>query len=187
MTPDTRNQTSEIRKSSGLRPPEAGSRGYTLIELMVAVGLFAVIMLLAAGAYLVMIGINERTQSIATGIDTLSSALESMTRTIRTGTNYSCNGGGDCAGGGTSFSVRDVNGVVTTYALSGGAITKGGVALTDPSVTVSSLTFYTVGTPRGDGAQPRVTIIIYGTIPSGHGNTESFSIETGASMRGTDI
>ena len=40
------------------------SRGYTLIELMIAVGLFALIMMLAAGAYLMMIGISRQAQGI---------------------------------------------------------------------------------------------------------------------------
>src|SRR3989338_11534095 len=87
------------------------NRGYTLIELIIAVGLFALIMMLASGAYLVMIGINRQVQSIATGIDNLAFALETMTRTIRTGTSYSCNNSGDCNSGGTTFSVRNSSGV----------------------------------------------------------------------------
>ena len=74
-------------------------------------GLFSLVMLLASGAYLVMIGISRQTQSVATGINNLSFALEAMTRTIRTGTNYSCDNGGDCSNGGSIFSVRNINGV----------------------------------------------------------------------------
>ncbi|MBI2025168.1 prepilin-type N-terminal cleavage/methylation domain-containing protein [Candidatus Kaiserbacteria bacterium] len=164
-------------------------RGYTLIELIIAVGLFALIMMLASGAYLVMIGINRQVQSVATGIDNLAFALETMTRTIRTGTNYSCNNSGDCNNGGTTFSVRNASGVTTSYALSGGVITQDGVALTDSSVTVSSLVFYASGTgkPPGDYAQSRVTIIVSGTVPSGPGETEPFNVETGATMRGSDL
>lgn len=156
---------------------------------MVAVGLFALVMMLASGAYLVMIGINRQVQGIATGIDNLSFALETMTRTIRTGTNYSCNNSGDCASGGANFSVTNSSGVTTNYALSGGIITQNGAALTDPSVTVSSLMFYASGTgkPPADYTQPRVTIIVSGTVSSGPGKTEPFTVETGAAMRGSDI
>ena len=59
------------------------ARGYTLIELMVAVGLFAIVMMLASGAYLVMIGVSRQTQGIATGVDNLAFALETMTRITR--------------------------------------------------------------------------------------------------------
>lgn len=166
-------------------------RGYTLIELIIAVGLFALIMMLASGAYLVMIGINRQTQSIATGIDNLSFALETMTRTIRTGTRYACGGSwpSDCANGGASFSVRNSSGLTTSYALSNGVITQNGSALTDPSVNVSSLMFYASGTarPPSDYQQARVTIIVSGTVSSGPGETESFTVETGATMRGSDI
>ncbi|MDO8566865.1 MAG: type II secretion system protein [bacterium] len=166
-------------------------QGYTLVELIVAVGLFALIMMLASGAYLVMIDVNRRAQSITTGINNLSFALETMTRTIRTGTDYSCDGDGDCQNGEDNFSVTNSSGVTISYALSNGIITQRGdngvAALTDPSVTISSLTFYAFGTVRGDDFQPRVTIVISGSVPSGPNSSEAFTVETGATMRGTDI
>ena len=78
------------------------TRGYTLIELIVAVGLFSFVMTLVSGAYFLMIGINRQAQSIATGINNLSFALETMSRTIRTGYDYDCGGASSC--GGNSFS-----------------------------------------------------------------------------------
>lgn len=188
MTLETRNQKSE-NGLSDIRHPTSGVRGYTLIELIIAVGLFALIMTLASEAYLVMIGINRQTQGIATGINNLSFALETMTRTIRTGTNYSCNSSGDCSNGGANFSVRNSSGVTINYALSAAVITQNGVALTDPSVTISSLMFYASGTakPPSDYLQSRVTIIVSGTVSSGPGKTEAFTVETGATMRGSDI
>ncbi len=172
------------------------SRGYTLIELVIAVGLFAVIMMLASGAYFMMISISRQTQGIATGIDNLSFAIETMTRTIRTGTNYSCNGGGngngngsDCTSGGSTFHVVSSSGAGMDYALTNGVITQNGVALTDPSVTVTSLTFYAYGTgkPPADYHAPRVTFVVSGTVSSGPGKTEPFTVESGATMRGSDI
>ncbi|MCX6787706.1 MAG: prepilin-type N-terminal cleavage/methylation domain-containing protein [Candidatus Kaiserbacteria bacterium] len=169
-------------------------RGYTLIELIVAVGMFALIMLLASGAYLMMIGANRQTQGITTGINSLSFALEAMTRNIRTGTNYDCGGLGDCPGGASSFSFTNANGVPVSYGISASTIqeTVGGSqrALTDASVTISSLMFYSFGTPsarRGDYQQSRVTIIVSGTVSSGPGKTEAFTVQTGATMRGSDL
>ncbi|MBI5405774.1 prepilin-type N-terminal cleavage/methylation domain-containing protein [Candidatus Kaiserbacteria bacterium] len=168
-------------------------RGYTLVELIVAVGLFALVMLLTSGAYLVMIGLNRQAQGIATGIDNLSFALESMTRDIRTGTGYNCDNAGDCSGGG-SFSFRNQAGEQVTYDLSDSALRKTVGAtrsiLTDPSVTVSSLKFYASGTARasgGDTRQSRVTLIVSGTVATGPGATRSFVVETGATMRGSDL
>lgn len=171
------------------------SRGYTLIELIIAVGLFALIMTLASGAYFVMIGVNRQTQGITAGINDLSFALETMTRGIRTGAGYFCGGSGDCPNGGDSFSFMNANGAQVSYALSSSAIrvTVNGVSspLTDASaVTVTSLAFYVSGTarPPSDYTQPRVTITVSGTIFPGRGKPpESFTIETGATMRGADL
>lgn len=160
-------------------------RGYTLIELIVSIGLFALVMTLVSGAYLMMINVTRQAQGLAMGIDNLSFTLETMTRTIRTGTNYSC-GGGNCSGG-TVFSVTNSSGTVVTYQLSSGAITQNNVILTDPAVNVTSLKFYVSGTTRGDIYQPHVTITISGTVSSGPGKSEPFSIETGATMRGIDL
>lgn len=152
------------------------SRGYTLIELIIAVGLFAVVMTLASGAYMVMIDLTRQAQNKATGIDNLSFALETMTRNIRTGTNYSCSGLGDCLNGASSFSFIDSNGVAVTYSVSGNTIqqNKGGTqsVLTEPSVIISSLMFYVTGTSplsADDYTQPHVTIVITGTVSSGPG------------------
>lgn len=177
--------------------------GYTLIELIIATGLFALIMLLASGAYLMMIGLERQAQGIATGIDNLSFAIETMTRDIRTGSAYSCGvvlDQGDCVvSGGSSFTFTPSGGGASvTYALgtqSGpngttvGDITKDGAVLTDPSVDITSLTFYVTGTSKSvsDNAQPRVTITISGKVLYGHGKSETFHIETGATMRGNDL
>lgn len=180
-------------------------RGYTLIELIVAVGLFALVMVLASGAYLIMIGVNRQAQALSTGINNISFALESMTRDIRTGTHYNCAGSGDCSGG-TSFSIVDATGQNVTYSRSGSSAVCGGATsgcitktvngvtspLTDPSIDVSSVVFYAFGTaPYSVGQdinQPRVTIIVTGTAAVGPGKTpQAFTVETGATMRGTDL
>ena len=163
-------------------------RGYTLIELIVAVGLFAIIMTLASGAYLIMVGVNRQAQSTATGINNLSFALESMTRNVRTGTAYtpiSAN----------SFSFTNQDGIVLTYSLGSqpgpsgtvGTIALNGTPLTDPLVDITSLTFYTSDTASSNTYQPYVTITLSGTVSAGPGKTQSFSVETSAAMRGSDI
>lgn len=167
-------------------------RGYTLIELIVSVGLFSLVMLMASGAYLMMISSNRNAQGITTGIDNLSFALETMTRNIRTGTGYGCPiVGVDCPNGASSFSFTNTKGIAVTYDLLGTMIqetTDGEPSiLTDSSVNISSLKFYVFGTSSADTEQPRVTMVISGTVSVERGQTESFTIETGATMRGSDI
>lgn len=167
--------------------------GYTLVELIVAVGLFAFVMTLSSGAYLVMIGLNRQAQGVATGIDDLSFALETMTRDIRTGSAYNCGGIGDCPSGASSFVFRNRHGVLVSYSLSGASLVKTSNSiqstLTDPSVTISSLLFYASGTSPApsDYQQSRVVIIVSGTVSTGPGKEEPFTVETSATMRGTDI
>ncbi len=177
------------------------NRGFTLIELMVSLGVFTIVMTIAAGGYLVMINVNRHAQGIATGINNLSFALDTMTRSIRTGTNYSCDGSGDCSAGGASLSFIDQDHNRVTYAVSsdGTAIQSTEVTpsgnsvvyrLTEPSVTISKLTFYVSGTASasaGDYSQPHVTMVVSGSVSVGPGTSQSFTVQTGATMRGNDL
>ena len=189
----------EARKKSrfGFRISDFGfprQRGYTLIELIVAVGLFSLVMMLASGAYFIMINLNRQVQGATTGINNLSFVLETMTRSIRTGADYNCGGLGDCQNGSSNFAFKDTNNVPVSYDLVESSIreTRNGVTsvITDPSIDITSLIFYTIGTigmAAGDYQQPHVTIIVSGTVTYGAGKTEPFSVQTGATMRGPDI
>lgn len=177
-------------------PGSSRRNGYTLVELMIAVGLFAIVMLLSSGAYLVMISLNRQAQSMSNGIDNLAFALETMTRNIRTGVGYSCGAfGGDCTSGASSLTLTNQRGQAVSYSLSGTALQQiaGGTQslLTDSSVTITSLTFYAFGTKttaQSDYEQSRVTVSISGTVSPGPGKPpQAFTIETGATMRGSDL
>ena len=197
-----KSENRKFLRISSLQSPVSSLQGYTLIELIVAVGLFALVMTLAAGAYLLMINLSRQAQGTATGIDNLAFALETITRSIRTGALYSCGDfGGDCPNGESSFSFRNASGAMVTYALAGSAPdlyiqrTVDGVAqsaLTDPSsVAISSLIFYVSGVETvalGEYTQPYVTIVISGVVSSGtEKTTQSFAIETSSTMRGIDL
>lgn len=161
--------------------------GFTLVELIVAIGLFTVIMTLVSGAYFIIIDVNRRMQATTSGINDLSFALETMTRTIRTGTSYGCPTAGMNCSGGPSFVVVSPGGMPTRYELSNNSITQNAVALTSPSVHVESLRFYASGTAPRDSRQARVTIVVNGYVISGPNRREHFTVQTGATMRGPDI
>ncbi|MHB8660532.1 MAG: prepilin-type N-terminal cleavage/methylation domain-containing protein [Minisyncoccota bacterium] len=183
------------------------TKGFTLIELIVSIGLFASVMTIAAGAYLTIIRVDQQAQAISTGIDNLSFALETMARSIRSGSVYDCNsdtGGStnDCSGGSNPpynyFSFTAQDGItIITYRKNGSAIeesTDGGTSwtpLTDPSITITSLTFYASGTANaraGDYYQPYVTIVVSGTTNAGPGQPQKpFTIESSAVWRGSDL
>jgi prepilin-type N-terminal cleavage/methylation domain-containing protein len=64
--------------------------GFTLIEMIVSLALFSVVVTIAVGALLVLIASNLQLQKEQSVMTNLSFALDSMTREIRTGTNYYC-------------------------------------------------------------------------------------------------
>lgn len=64
--------------------------GFTLIEIIVSLALFSVVITIAVGALLILIASNRQLQSEQSVLTNLSFALDSMTREIRTGTNYYC-------------------------------------------------------------------------------------------------
>lgn len=168
-----------------MKPRAAHFGGYTLVELIVAMGVFAIIMTLAAGAYFVVLGVNREARAVSTNIDNLSFALENMTRSIRTGTGY-CQVLGGCSP--STFTFTDSRGVATSYTLSGTEIRKNGTPITDSAVTIEVLNFTVTGdTPGFSDGQPRVTIIIRGTVVTGPGASVPFTVQTGATMRGIDL
>jgi prepilin-type N-terminal cleavage/methylation domain-containing protein len=66
------------------------STGFTLVEMIVAVALFAVVMLICVGALLSLTGANRKAQALQAVMNNLNVSLDDMVRTIRTGSNYRC-------------------------------------------------------------------------------------------------
>jgi prepilin-type N-terminal cleavage/methylation domain-containing protein len=64
--------------------------GFTLVEMIVSLALFSVVAVIAIGALLKVIDANDKAQSIQSSVTDLNFALESMSRDLRTGTDYTC-------------------------------------------------------------------------------------------------
>ena len=81
--------------------------GFTLVEMVVSVALFAVIMVVAMGALLALVDANRKARAIESVMNNLNISLDSMVRAIRMGTHYNCGSsaipseatGGDCPEG----------------------------------------------------------------------------------------
>ncbi len=67
-----------------------GERGFTLIEVMISVGLFTVLMVIGIGAILAVSSTNRRTQAMRSIIDNLSFVMEDMARSMRLGDYFVC-------------------------------------------------------------------------------------------------
>lgn len=84
--------------------------GFTLIEMIVAVALFAVVMVVAVGALLSLTGANKKAQAIQSVMNNLNITLDGMVRNIRMGTEFHCgigpysgSSGDSCSSGQSSF------------------------------------------------------------------------------------
>jgi prepilin-type N-terminal cleavage/methylation domain-containing protein len=184
-------------------------KGFTLVEMIVSIGIFALVMMVATSAYFTLISLDRRARATNQVVSNLSFAVDSMIRGIRTGTGYHCyNGspdadGNSISGACTQFYYTDTNltapnNVVTFYKeTSDGTIRKcissavcitGGSVLTDPAITISSVVFYVRGAGSANDMQPQVLFTIKGAMPAdSSGSTATFVLEEAATQRLIDL
>src|SRR3989338_9611363 len=100
------------------------SSGFTLIELIVAVGLFAVVMLISVGALMSLVSANRKAQALQSVINNLNITLDGMVRSIREGSDYQCGSqpvtDPDCSEGGSSITFVSHDGQTIVYAYDAG-------------------------------------------------------------------
>jgi prepilin-type N-terminal cleavage/methylation domain-containing protein len=192
-------------------------RGFTLVEILVSLGLFAIVVLVAVGALLSLTGANRKAQALQSVMNNLNVTVDGMVRNMRDGNTFYCgiNGGtsiSDCASSpGTAFSFTTIDnkrwiyryaasgdGICTTQSGAGGCIEKsidGGTsytAVTAPEVSITDMKFYVIGTDRmqatADTTQPKVVIVIKGTAGGGTVKVQTkFHLQATAVQRVLDI
>ena len=176
-------------------------KGFTLIEIMVSVSIFAVIMLIASGSIYSVFDANKKSQSLRGVMDNLNFSLESMTRSIRFGSAYHCDISQgtvsqprDCSTAANSISVTDSNGAQVAYRLSNGRIARTinsgtDTYITSSDVVIDNLRFFVYGSApyssRANINQPRVIVQVIGHAGSGPKTTiqSSFTLQTMISQR----
>lgn len=91
----TKNKKQKINKKSlkALSSELRSSKGFTLVEMMVAVALFSVVMTVSMGALLSLVDANRKAQAVQSVVNNLNVALDGMVRSIRMGTYYHCGTG----------------------------------------------------------------------------------------------
>ena len=98
--------------------------------MLVSVAIFSIVMVMALGALLSLSTADKKAQALKSAVDNLNFALDSMSRSIRTGSNYHCGSalGVDCKTGNNTFYFTANNGVVTAYRLESANTDSGGAA-----------------------------------------------------------
>ena len=95
-------------------------KGFTLIELMVSVAIFSVVMVLALGSLLSISTSEKKAETLKSVMNNLNFALDSMSRSIRTGSVYHCGSSGtltvaqDCTNPGQSYLAFKATDGITT-------------------------------------------------------------------------
>ena len=154
--------------------------GLTMIELIVAIGIFGLVVGMVVGIFMLSIISQRRIIALRNVEDNVRFTTESIAREIRTGVNFS--------GGGSMLSFINASGQSVIYRLNSNAIEKsvnGGStysAVTGSEITVNYLSFYLAGQALGDGLQPRVTIVMGVTSQVGN-QTANLKVQTTISER----
>lgn len=186
-------------------------RGYSLLELIVSLGIFSMVMLVVMGAYVTLISLDRQARANNQLAASLSFAVESMARSMRTGSEYVCNGnvsspncplgaqvisfcldGRTCRDGDSdqqylvTYRIK-VDGSIGQCTGTTGCLDNDAVSLTDRRIQIEDLKFYVRGVNDSDLAnrvvQPNVTFTINGTMRTDGDEEASFSIQTGATQR----
>lgn len=189
------------------RPRLRLQTGFTLLEMIVAIGIFLIALTIILGALVSINNAARKARSERVVTDNLSTAIDSISRSIRVGSTFHCGCGGsgdptstttpqNCVmtdtlgnGGNTCLAFEGQLGDPTNpndqiiYRLYGGSIqrsTNSGasyIPLTAPELTIASFRFYLYGTALSDD-QPVVTMVIRGTASTTSRTATSFNMQT---------
>ena len=72
------------------RKTHSRRRGFTLVEMIVSLMIFAVVAVVALGAVIKIISTNKKAQTLQSAITNVSFALDAMSRDVRVGSSYYC-------------------------------------------------------------------------------------------------
>lgn len=85
-----------LRKPSDRHRHALSHGGFTLIEMIVAVGLFSVVMVVSVAALLSLVNANRKAQGLQSVMNNMNIAIDGMVRAVRMGSEY--DGSAQCAG-----------------------------------------------------------------------------------------
>jgi len=192
------------------------NQGYSLIETMIAVSIFAIVLVVVVNTLIVAQSAARKISLERAAMENVSLALESMTKKIREGKIFHCktdtqghnfNSGEpkDCSNGGTKLAFLGSNDehYVFRYIKEDEVVqiyehpsvfpnTKDDInylPLTSPDIEVKSLKFYVTGSSDADDLQPFITITITGIARFGGEEdlTTDFRVQTSVSPRFLDV
>ena len=169
------------------------TKGFTLVELLVSIGLFSVVLTVALGAILTIADSNKKTRTLMSVMNNLNFAVDSMTRSFKAGEVYNIINvvydSNKC------FQTReqnyDASGTrLVAYCITNGRLTKsinGGtpVPLTSSDVEITNGRFeiFNAEVSATPPQQPQLVIVLEGEVKISEKIKSKFSIHTSVSQR----
>jgi len=197
-----RASLSVSRRRDGFTPSNRfasrNSTGFTLIEMIVSVGIFTIVMTIALGALLVVYDTYRKTRTLKNAMENVNIATESMIKKIRTGSQIECipfelN---PCS----KIKFKGEEGIYYRYRLYNGKIERcksnfdicyfnmNFSPITSPDIQIKDLKFYLYGIDD-PLIQDSVTVVITGfsDIPGKPKYDSTFHVQTTVSKRLLDV
>ncbi len=156
----------KIRMSKGITPLKIFKKkleGFTLMELMIALGIFVIVIIVVVSIFIHSVKINRTISKRIAAIDNVSLVVEQIAREIRTGVRFGQIREIDGKVG-EGFSFVNYKGETVNYKLSGGVIKKrvrlgdnmihDFLPITSANVKINRLIFLSSFQP------PRITIVV---------------------------
>ncbi len=180
-------------------------RGFTLVEMMVSVAVFALVVTTGITALVTVMKSNQYIEKKKKVVDALDYVLENLTRELRLGKNYyfapqgnesgnTQDGEGVISNGAfIGFDSSDERGYMLYYLENGRIMRKiynsGGDSLTEEltnatQITVEQVRIRVMNTGSDDMKQPLVWLQIVGKYPN---ETKEFVVQTLVSQRELDV
>lgn len=185
-------------------------RGFSLVEMIVSLGIFTIVLFIATSAFLAVVNADRKSRATRIAMDNLNLALEDMSRRIKTGSSYNCgntmNPTDNCATGDNIFRFIDQENDTVIYKLGSGPTecfnslykeTQGCILrtipyespsfmlATSPEIDITKLRFFVSGSSPLDSIQPVVVAMIEGTLGVDPKKT-TFKIQTTITQRKVD-
>lgn len=101
--------------------------GFSVVEMVVAIGLFAVVVVVALSSVLALVSANDKIRTSRSALDNLGFSVEEMARELRFGQNFYCGSGSgpitistgsprsECPNGESYMAFEDRLGFITLY------------------------------------------------------------------------
>lgn len=171
--------------------PRGLPNGFTVVELLVAMSIFAIFLGIAFGVFVQAVNDQRELTRFMAVQNNAGLVLEQMMREMRTGYWFCGREAGEAGippcenSGSTSLAFMNYKGEEISYALDAGAVKRNEIPLTSGEVRADRLRF--IVTQQGDiCVPPRITMLMQVGL-AGAGNVAPVNLETTVSSRALPV